>query len=189
MPCLLERLPNEVKAMVFSLLDYQALILLSTTNRHFQQVIQPAAMASPSDMAQFVLRAAKDFPQHRPSEKGQDHRPGNFECYTCFRVRSPDHFDTLQAASVFVDAHGAVVRGRERRPTDREVMLRRFCIECGVAQGLHEPFDILSTKTGRDLWVCLCRRVLAKPSVMRCMDCGADCPLRPRKKVWWRSLV
>lgn len=181
---LLERLPRELQRMVFSELDYQSLIRLSTLNRYFRQTVDPRRMASPLDMAQFVMHAAKDFPQHRPSEKGQDFRPGNFECYICFRVRAPDHFDTFQSQSAYVDNYGQIVRDREPDPrVDRVVLLRRFCIECGVLEGLHAPFDCLTTKTGRDLWVCKCRRIWSKPGCLKCRDCGADCPLRPRRKL------
>ncbi|KAL7821851.1 hypothetical protein V8C26DRAFT_323326 [Trichoderma gracile] len=184
MPCLIERLPQELQRLVFSHLDYQTLIHLSTMNRYFHQTIDPRGMADPADKAQFVMRAAKDFPQHRPSEKGHDYKPGNFECYVCFRVRSPEHFDMLQPLSVYVDVHGLIVRDREPDPrSDRLVMLRRFCISCGVDTGIHAPFDCLTTRTGRDLWVCRCRKVWSKPGCLRCPDCQGDCPLRPRRKL------
>ncbi|KKP01961.1 hypothetical protein THAR02_05938 [Trichoderma harzianum] len=132
MPSLIERLPQELQRLVFSHLDYQTLIYLSTMNRYFHQTIHPQRMADPTDKAQFVMRAAKDFAQHRPSEKGHDYKPGNFECYICFRVRSPEHFDMLQPQSIYVDAHGHAIRDREPDSrSDRLVMLRRFCISCG----------------------------------------------------------
>lgn len=184
MPSLIERLPRELQRVVFSHLDYQALIYLSTMNRRLHRAVDPQAMADAPDKVEFVMRAAKDFPQHRPSEKGHDYRPGNFECYVCFRVRSPDHFDMLQAQSAYVDAYGRLVRDREPDVrTDRQVMLRRFCVDCGVAQGLHAPFDCLTTRTGKDLWVCSCRQVWSKPACLRCPNCRADCPLRPRRKL------
>ncbi|RFU77820.1 hypothetical protein TARUN_4404 [Trichoderma arundinaceum] len=184
MTSLIERLPQELQKVVFSHLDYQALIHLSTMNRYFYRTIDPQRMADPADKAQFVMRAAKDFPQHRPSEKGHDYKPGNFECYICFRVRSPDHFDMLQPQSVYVDVHGHIVRDREPDSrSDKLIMLRRFCISCGVESGIHAPFDCLTTRTGRDLWVCNCRKVWSKPGCLRCPDCQGDCPLRPRRKL------
>ncbi|KAK5992946.1 hypothetical protein PT974_06371 [Cladobotryum mycophilum] len=134
MPCLIERLPNELQRMIFSNLDYQALIHLSTMNRYFNRTVDPQRMADSADKAQFVMRAAKDFPQHRPSEKGHDYKPGNFECYICFRVRAPDHFDMLQPQSAYLDRYGRVVRDREPNPqTDKLVSLRRFCVGCGTS--------------------------------------------------------
>lgn len=179
----LEQMPAELQRMVFSNLDYEALIHLSTTSRYFNQTVDPRSAADSLDKMQFVMRAAKDFPQHRPSEKGQDYHPGNFECYVCFRVRSPDCFDVLQAQYAYVDRCGRVVRDREPTHADSLVPLRRFCIECGVLTGLHAPSDCLTTKSGRDLWVCRCWRVWPKPGVLRCPDCGGDCPLRPKKKI------
>ncbi|KAH7133426.1 hypothetical protein B0J13DRAFT_101714 [Dactylonectria estremocensis] len=178
----IERLPEELQRLVISRLDYQSLILLSTVNRHFHRTVNPQALASQLDKLEFVMRAAKDFPQHRPSEKGQDHQPGNFECYICFRVRMPEHFDTLQPHSAYFDLYGRVVSGRAPCPKDRLTPLRRFCIECGVKYGLHAPSDCLTTKTGQDLWVCRCRKVWQKPGCLRCPDCGGSCPLRPKRK-------
>ena len=184
MPSTLERLPHELQHMVYGRLDYQSLIHLSTMNRYFNKTINPQHMAEAGDKAQFVMRAAKDFPQHRPSEKGHDYKPGNFECYVCFRVRSPDHFDMLQPQYAYVDTRGRLVNDRDPVPgVDRQISLRRFCIECGVREGLHAPFDCLTTRTGRDLWVCKCRRIWSKPGCLRCPDCRGDCPLRPKKKV------
>ncbi|ODA82011.1 hypothetical protein RJ55_00516 [Drechmeria coniospora] len=129
---LIERLPSELQRMVLSYLDYQSLIHLSTLNRYLHRTVDPKQMANPWDKAQFIMRAARDFPQHRPSEKGQDYRPGNFECYICFRVRSADHFDMLQPQAAFVDLHGRIVQGREPDARiDFQVTLRRFCIDCG----------------------------------------------------------
>lgn len=179
----IEQLPVELQRMIFTGLDYEALIHLSTTNRYFNNILDPRKMALPEDKLQFVMRAAKDFPQHRPSEKGTEYHPGNFECYICFRVRSPDCFDVHQAQFTYVDRHGQAIRDREASPSDTLVPLRRFCIECGVRAGLHVPTDNLTTKTGRDLWVCRCWRVWPKPSVLQCPECGGDCPLRPRKKM------
>lgn len=181
-PCLIDGLPQELQRLIFSHLDYQSLIFLSTTNRHFHRVVKPKEMADPIDRFQFVMRAAKDFAQHRPSEKGQDHLPGNFECYICYRVRAPDHFDVLQVPEAHVDSLGRVVSDRYPGPGDRLVRLRRFCIGCGIQHGLHAPSDSLTTKTGQDLWVCRCRQVWQKPGCLRCPDCRVSCPLRPKKK-------
>lgn len=181
-PSLIERLPSELQNMVYSNLEYQQLIHLSTMNKYFHTSVQPSQISTADDKAAFVMRAVRDFPQHRPSEKGHEYKPGNFECYICFRVRSPDHFDMLQPQHAFVDARGNLVTDRDPSPSDRKITLRRFCIECGVREGLHAPFDCLTTRTGHDLWVCRCRRVWAKPGCLRCPDCRADCPLRPKKK-------
>ncbi|KAH6959676.1 hypothetical protein BKA56DRAFT_702120 [Ilyonectria sp. MPI-CAGE-AT-0026] len=171
------RLPSELQRLVFSNLDYQSLIFLSTMNRYFHRAINPQEIADPLDKFQFVMRAAKDFPQHRPSEK--DQRPGNFECYICFRVRVPEHFDALQPQSTYIDLHGRVVSDRAPGLEDRLVPLRRFCIECGVKFGLHLPSIRLTTKTGQDLWGCHCRKVRRISACFQCPDCRGRFQLRP----------
>jgi hypothetical protein len=158
-PSLFERLHNDVQRLIFSNLDYQSLIFLSIVNRHFHRSVDPQQMATSQDKFEFVMRAAKNFPQHWAIEKKQGHQPGNFECYWCFSVRAPQHFDVLQATAVSFDPQGRVVSDRDPEPGDRLVALRRFCIECGVKMGLHVPSDCLTTKRGQSFWVCRCRRV------------------------------
>ncbi|CEI65196.1 unnamed protein product [Fusarium venenatum] len=182
---IIERLPTEARDIILSHLDYQSLIFLSMVNRHFHRSVIPQQVASPLDKFSFIMRAAKDFPQHRPSEKRNKHQPGNSECYYCFRVKAPEHFDVLQATIAYFDPQGRVVSGRFPRPEDKPAELRRFCIECGIRTGLHQPSDCLETKTGQNLWVCSCPRVWQKLECLRCPDCSSTCPLRPKKK--WAS--
>ncbi|EKJ71317.1 hypothetical protein FPSE_08556 [Fusarium pseudograminearum CS3096] len=182
---MIERLPAEVRDIILSHLDYQSLIFLSMVNQHFHRSVVPQTIASPLDKFSFIMRAAKDFPQHRSSETRNKHQPGNSECYYCFRVRAPEHFDVLQATIAYFDPQGRVVSGRLPGPEDKPAELRRFCIECGIKTGLHQPSDCLETKTGQNLWVCGCRRVWQKPECLRCPDCSSTCPLRPKKK--WAS--
>ncbi|POR32862.1 Uncharacterized protein TPAR_06938 [Tolypocladium paradoxum] len=127
MASLIERLPNELQRMVFSHLDYQSLIHLSRMNRFFQQAIDPQRMAASFDKAQFVMRAAKDFPQHRPSEKGHDYRPGNFECYVCFRAW-PHHPESRTRPAKRQAGHAASVlhRLRSRGGPPRAVRLSDY---------------------------------------------------------------
>ncbi|KAF5710153.1 f-box domain-containing protein [Fusarium mundagurra] len=152
---LLERLPNDVQKLIFSNLDYQSLIFLSMVNRHFHRTVDPPRMATLQDKFELVMRAAKDFPQHWASEKKKDQRPGNLECYWCFRVRSPQHFDVLQANTAYFDPQGRFIPEQEAGPQDRLMPLRRFCIGCGVKAGLHAPSDCIVTRTGLDLWTAL----------------------------------
>ncbi|KAF5983369.1 f-box domain-containing protein [Fusarium coicis] len=129
---LLERLPNDVQRLIFSDLDYQSLIFLSMVNRHFHRTVDPQRIATLRDKFELVMRAAKDFPQHWASEKKKDQRPGNLECYWCFRVRSPQHFDVLQANTAYFDPQGRLIPEQEAGPQDWLMPLRRFCIGCGV---------------------------------------------------------
>lgn len=184
MAFLIERLPDEIQRQIFSLLDYQTLIYLSTMNRYFQRTINPGAMASSADKAQFIMRAARDFRQHRPCLAPDNDRPGNFECYVCFRVLTPDKFDMAQPQSAFADSRGHIVLHRKANIyTDKVVMLRRFCIECGVRKGFHAPLDFLTTQTGKGLWICNCRKVWPRPGPFRCRNCLRYRPLQSRRKL------
>ncbi|CAH0056766.1 unnamed protein product [Clonostachys solani] len=180
-PCPLARLPGEIRRMIFSSLDYHSLIRLSTTSRFFHRTVVPRTLADPLEMLQFVLRAA-NFPQHWPKEKGSNPHPGNFECYICFRIRSPDLFDANQLQQAIIDDQGYVIRGNVSPDTKVVgVSLRRFCIECGLLAGLHAPSDSLTTKTGVEFWVCKCRKLWPRPAVLMCPVCCDTCPFRLRK--------
>lgn len=176
----LEKLPLELQHLIFAGLGYEALIHLSATNRHFNNVIDPQKLAHPEDKFQFVMRAAKDFPQHRPKETELGHSPGNSECYICFRVRSPIFFDANQPVFIPVDQPQQFIGDGGSTKT---VFLRRFCIDCGFKTGLHATKDILTTKDGRKLWICECQKVWPHPTVTYCPGCNLKCPLRPPTKV------
>ncbi|CAH0037771.1 unnamed protein product [Clonostachys rhizophaga] len=177
----LARLPGEIRRMIFSSLDYHSLIRLSTTCRFFHRTVVPQTLADPLEMLQFVGRAM-NFPQHWPKERGSNPHPGNFECYICFRIRSPDLFDANQAQHAIIDEQGYVVKG-DVSPFSKVmgVYLRRFCIECGLLTGLHAPSDSLTTKTGGEFWVCKCRKLWPRPDVLKCSVCCDTCPFRLRK--------
>ncbi|KAG7403559.1 hypothetical protein BFJ63_vAg16034 [Fusarium oxysporum f. sp. narcissi] len=61
--------------------DYQFLIFLSTVNPHFYRTVHPQPMVTPRDNIEFVMRVAKDFPEHWATKKRKDRRRGNLECY------------------------------------------------------------------------------------------------------------
>lgn len=179
----MERLPGYLQGIIFDLLDYQSLIRLSTMNRHFNRMVDPQRMATTDDKMEFIMRAAREFPQHRPSVKRGNEKPGNFECYVCFRVRSPEHFAMIQPRYAFVDTHGHLVTDRSPiAGIDIQISLRRFCIDCGVLEGLHAPFDAITTHTGLESWVCRCRRMWRNTECLQCPDCRSNCPLRPKQK-------
>ncbi|KAJ0136849.1 GATA zinc finger domain-containing protein 10 [Fusarium oxysporum f. sp. albedinis] len=88
----------------------------------------------------WLPRSSKRLPR---TLKGR--RPGNLECDWCFRVRTPQHFDVLQANTADFDPQDRLVSEPEVTPQDRLVPLRRFCIGCGVTTGLHAPSGCIIT--------------------------------------------
>ncbi|KAH7186436.1 hypothetical protein DER44DRAFT_816913 [Fusarium oxysporum] len=122
-------------------------------------------MVTPRDKFEFVMRVAKDFPEHWATKKRKDRRPGNLEC---FRVRTPQHIDLLQANTAYFDPQDRLVSEQEAEPQHR-------------LTELHAPSDCIVTGTGQDLWVCQCQRVWQKPNCLLCPDCSSSCPLRPKE--------
>jgi hypothetical protein len=183
---LFERLPPEIWQDIYSRLDYQSLIRLGRAYRFFQRTVDPQN-APWLDKLAFVMRAEKDFAQHFPRYiQGQEH-PGNFACYRCWRVRVPEYFDVKQPHTVHLDHNGRYIKilddHKDQWPHGKPqgtsvVTLRRFCIECGVRDGIHAPGDLLETRMGQEFWVCSCRTVWPKPSVLKCNDCGTNCPFK-----------
>jgi hypothetical protein len=184
-----ERLPPEILQRICTSLDYPTLISLSQANSFLQKMADPRAMASPASKFEFVVHAENFYSKHFPTVR--DEHPGNFACYICFRVRDPAYFDAEQPHTIYVDAKGQRIRDRtkqkevggEGRAGDAEqsvttVPLRRFCVECGVEEGLHRPGDLLLTKLQQELWVCKCWVVREKSACLRCPQCGGDCRLR-----------
>ncbi|KAI3571990.1 hypothetical protein IWW34DRAFT_567587, partial [Fusarium oxysporum f. sp. albedinis] len=130
---LLKRFSNDVQRLILSNLDYQFLIFLATVNRHFYRTAHSQRIVTPRDKIEFVMRVAKDFTEHWASKKRKDRRPGNLECYWCFRVRTPQLFDVLQANTAYFG------------PQDQLGPFRRFGIGCGVRTGLHAPSGCIVT--------------------------------------------
>lgn len=187
MPTFFQRLPTEILLGIFHQLDYQSLIYLAGSDRFLHQAVDPQ-IATSFDKLAFVMRAERDFPQNFPRYiQGQEH-PGRFACYSCCRVRGPEHFDLKQPHTVIMDSQGELWRnddegGNRERPEKGTVLtLRRFCIECGVRDGIHRPSDLLETRTGQELWVCNCRKVWPKPAYLRCDNCGSNCRFTSRRK-------
>ncbi|KAL1898632.1 hypothetical protein Cpir12675_001836 [Ceratocystis pirilliformis] len=90
-PIAFARLPRELNDMIFSLLDYKSLIRLSQTNTLLNSIVNTQIAPAHEKLA-FVMSAEMHFSQHWPKCTDDEEHPGNFACYTCFRVRSPIHF-------------------------------------------------------------------------------------------------
>ena len=152
---ILELLPWDVQTGIYAHLDYQSLLCLSQTSHYFRKKVLPEK-ATLEDKLQFVMRAEKDFPQHRCTEDF----PGNFGCYFCFRVLSPSSFAKNQREAVYLDRSLTVI------PDDavdlnayRKLQLRRFCVNCGIVYGFHRIGERLTTLDGDTFWLCRCQKV------------------------------
>jgi hypothetical protein len=135
----LERLPRAAFGRVCRLLGYRDLICLRQLSRALYAATDPQ-VAPEEDKIALVLRAERHFPQNYGGGEQQQHRLG---CFLCFQVRPTECFARAQPAL-------ALRPGLPGRPI---VRMRRFCVDCGVREGLHEPGDRLDLKNGARIWV------------------------------------
>ncbi|KAL5622098.1 hypothetical protein BROUX41_006043 [Berkeleyomyces rouxiae] len=94
-PVAFDKLPRELNDMIFSLLDYKSLISLSQVNTSLNRIVDPQ-VAPAADKFAFVMAAENYFPRHWPKFTDDEEHPGNFACYSCFRVRGPEHFEETE---------------------------------------------------------------------------------------------
>ena len=152
---MLELLPPDLQTRIYAHLDYQSLLCLSQTSHYFHKKVLPENAAF-LDKLQFVMRAEKDFRQHRCTEDF----PGNFACYFCFRVLPPSSFAKCQREAVYLDQTLRVVSDDALcLGTHRELQLRRFCVKCGFAYGFHRIGERLTTMVGDTFRLCRCRKL------------------------------
>ncbi|KAI5864837.1 hypothetical protein GGS23DRAFT_595529 [Durotheca rogersii] len=175
----LELLPQSVLDRICRHVPYERLLWLYQQSRALRRHVDPH-LAPHETKLSFVLRAERDYPQHRLSA------PPNLGCYMCHRVLPAALFASNQPLQALLRAPfpdpGPGPSPRPR-PTPPQVVvnLRRFCIRCGIQSGCHLPGDSLITRTGYQFWLCRCFRIL-DDHVPHCKDCRAVCPFAPQPR-------
>ncbi|KAK1585266.1 uncharacterized protein LY79DRAFT_274982 [Colletotrichum navitas] len=119
----------------------------------------------------------------REESEGQQHA-----CYRCYTLKPKGAFED-KPHHIIVSPHGGLsmyAYTTQDLPVIRqgESILRRFCIECGVRDGLYPSTELVHSMTGDRWWVCECRHLhwISPPeSYVRCRRCLA--------KSGFRSLV
>lgn len=203
---ILERLPPELLGEVTSQLGYGDLIALSQASRRLRAAVDPSRAPAAEKFA-FVLRAEKDFARNAASGsfacyvcyrvRGPAYfadslsQPLTARCRTS--AAASRRGSGISAGGSSGEPGGSSVTGVDpnddedegpRREEVKVVALRRFCIECGVREGLHEPGARICTRLGEDRWVCWCQprpKVHDYDVALRCVGCQRTCPLRPPK--------
>ncbi|KAL2890487.1 hypothetical protein HOO65_021029 [Ceratocystis lukuohia] len=56
-------------------------------------------------------------------------------------------------------------------PGTKPIVLRRYCIDCGVHHGLYKAGQNLVTKMDQKLWICSCQRICQTASEPECPEC------------------
>ncbi|KAK1996479.1 hypothetical protein LX36DRAFT_111800 [Colletotrichum falcatum] len=121
-------------------------------------------------------------------------RPGNtggeelelreHACYRCYTLQPEAAFED-KPHHILVSPHGGLSMhdGTKDLPVIRrgETLLRRFCIQCGVRDGLYPNMSRATSMTGDTWWVCECRHLHWVPpyeSYVECRRCLRKNPLR-----------
>ncbi|EXF78901.1 hypothetical protein CFIO01_06690 [Colletotrichum fioriniae PJ7] len=116
-----------------------------------------------------------------------------YGCYRCHTIKPEAAFEKLPDYFV-VSSEGCIVgryagkadgdKEQSRLPTlqNGEGLLRRFCIECGVRDGLYEKRKLITSLTEERWSVCDCRRlhwVPSNESYIECEHCLVKSAFRP----------
>ncbi|OHE99844.1 hypothetical protein CORC01_04745 [Colletotrichum orchidophilum] len=117
-----------------------------------------------------------------------------YGCYRCHTVKPeaafeklPDYFVVSSSGCIVGRYAGKAADGdkeQSRLPTLRsgEGLLRRFCIECGVRDGLYEKRKLITSLTEERWSICDCRRlhwVPSNESYIECEHCLVKSAFRP----------
>ncbi|KAK1676548.1 hypothetical protein BDP55DRAFT_106076 [Colletotrichum godetiae] len=129
----------------------------------------------------------------KSQESGTTASPKGYGCYRCHTIKPeaafeklPDYF-VVSSAGCIVGRYAGKADGdkeQSRLPTLRsgEGLLRRFCIECGVRDGLYEKRKLITSLTEERWSVCDCRRlhwVPSNASYIECEHCLVKSAFRP----------
>jgi hypothetical protein len=157
----LDRIPHDTLDRITQYLSYEDRIYLRQQTRALYAAVNPQAAPWTSKVA-FVLHAERDFVQH------DDKHGRNIGCYTCFTVQPAREFAQNQRTQAF----------RRDLPGRPLVNLHRFCIRCGIKEGLHVPGDLLRRKNAEYSWICGCLEPRDHDLVPTCGICRRNAPMR-----------
>ncbi|EFQ31900.1 hypothetical protein CGRA01v4_13067 [Colletotrichum graminicola] len=116
----------------------------------------------------------------REESEGQEHA-----CYRCYTLKPKGAFED-KPHHIIVSPHGRLTK---HAYTDKDLpvirrgesLLRRFCIECGVRDGIYPSTELVFSMTGDKWWVCECRHLhwISPPeSYVECRRCLAKSGFR-----------
>ncbi|KAJ0153275.1 hypothetical protein CTA2_139 [Colletotrichum tanaceti] len=116
--------------------------------------------------------------------ESEDPRATQYGCYRCYTLQPEAAFEA-KPPSVILHPCGRLTMhdNKQDLPVFRrgERLLRRYCIECGVRDGLYPDKALVTSMTDQRWWVCECRRThLVSPSdlYVECRRCRGRPALR-----------
>ncbi|WQF76993.1 hypothetical protein CDEST_02007 [Colletotrichum destructivum] len=94
--------------------------------------------------------------------EGQKPPMSQYGCYRCYTLQPEAAFEAMPP-HVVVSPCGRLTmhEGKNDLPAFQEgqYLLRRYCIECGVRDGLYPDNALVESMTNQKWWVCKCRRI------------------------------
>ncbi|GJD04888.1 hypothetical protein ColKHC_13713 [Colletotrichum higginsianum] len=119
------------------------------------------------------------------ADEAEDPRASQYGCYRCYTLQPEAAFEA-KPPSVILHPCGRLTihDNKQDLPVFRkgERLLRRYCIECGVRDGLYPDKALVTSMTDQRWWVCECRRThLVSPSDfdIECRRCLGKSGFRP----------
>ncbi|KAH9903736.1 hypothetical protein F4778DRAFT_96862 [Xylariomycetidae sp. FL2044] len=185
----LGNLPQDVLDRICSFTPYEDLFALRVASRGLYHMVKPL-LALRETQISLVMRVERDFKRYRNGDT-----PGH-GCYECSRVLPPSRFATNQPLSAALQPYypsaAAATPGFYDGPdhdAGRNVFLRRFCINCGIASNIYRPGDLLTRKTEGNVWICNCRILWESEATSKCYRCYSSAPFRPMSNQAWDAIL
>ncbi|TQN64966.1 hypothetical protein CSHISOI_10457 [Colletotrichum shisoi] len=120
------------------------------------------------------------------ADEAEDPRASQYGCYRCYTLQPEAAFEAKPPSLVLHPCGRLTIHdNRQDLPVFRkgERLLRRYCIECGVRDGLYPDQALVTSMTDQRWWVCECRRThLVPPSDLdiECRRCLGRNGYRPQ---------
>ncbi|KAK2061432.1 hypothetical protein LY76DRAFT_367139 [Colletotrichum caudatum] len=110
----------------------------------------------------FLIQVEKQWGENPKTSWGEDSEVQEHACYRCYTLQPKAAFEE-KPHHVLVSPHGLrFVHADTKDPIAvrrGESLLRRFCIECGVRDGLYPNTELVTSMTNDKWWLCECRRL------------------------------
>ncbi|WQF76962.1 hypothetical protein CDEST_01976 [Colletotrichum destructivum] len=127
-----------------------------------------------------IQKAIADYKHEKnKTNKGEGQRPpmSQYGCYRCYTLQPEAAFEANPPhVVVFPCGRLTMYKGENDLPAFQggAHLLRRYCIECGVRDGLYLDNVLVESMTNQKWWVCKCRRihwVSPSKSYVECEGC------------------
>ncbi|WQF87780.1 hypothetical protein CDEST_12794 [Colletotrichum destructivum] len=131
------------------------------------------------------------------ADEAEDPRASQYGCYRCYTLQPEAAFEAKPPSFILHSGGRLTIHdNKQDLPVFRkgERLLRRYCIECGVRDGLYPDKALVTSMTDQRWWVCECRRThLVPPSDLdiECRRCLGRSGFRPpdHESAEWIPLV